>query len=83
MILMFIFFALATYFIYKALSAIGKKKENHYIKIHQQKMNDDQKYSEYLEFCKRNGEIPMEKSGFRELRNKEKDLERKINDSLK
>ncbi|MGE8535896.1 MAG: hypothetical protein ACN6OJ_15015 [Chryseobacterium sp.] len=46
-------------------------------------MNDDKLYDEYLEFCRKNGELPMEKSGFQELRMKEEKMKEKINNAFK
>lgn len=46
-------------------------------------MDDDKLYADYLEFCKMNGELPMEKSGFHELRMKEEKQRQKLNDAFK
>ncbi|MGI9582652.1 hypothetical protein ACR1PO_15765 [Chryseobacterium sp. RRHN12] len=46
-------------------------------------MVDDKMYDEYLEFCKMNGELPMEKSGFHELRMKEEKMKEKINNAIR
>ncbi|MEJ5105499.1 hypothetical protein [Chryseobacterium sp. MYb328] len=60
-----------------------KSQVNPYIETHQNKMNDDKIYDDYIEFCKKNGELPMEKIGFRELRMREEELKRKINESMR
>lgn len=83
---MILFFLLLTFCFYLFLNAVfGKKKNNvnPYIDQHQKKMNDDRLYGEYLEFCKKNGELPMEKSGFKELRMKEEKQREKINNAFK
>lgn len=81
MFLMFIFFGIGFYFLIKSINNSGKTK-NKYIQMHQKKMHDDAMYNQYLEFCKMHGELPMEKEGFFELREKEANLQRKINESL-
>lgn len=83
MILMFLFITLFFYIVLK--NAFGKKKSqvNPYIETHQKKMDDDKLYADYLEFCKMNGELPMEKSGFHELRMKEEKQRQKLNDAFK
>lgn len=83
MILMFLFITLFFYLVLK--NAFGKKKSNvnPYIETHQKKMNDDKLYEEYIEFCKKNGELPMEKSGFQELRMKEEKMKEKINNAIR
>lgn len=83
---MILLFLVLCFFFYWVLNALfGKKKvhPNPYIDTHQKKMNDDKLYDEYLEFCKKNGELPMEKSGFRELRMKEEKLKEKINKAIR
>lgn len=82
MFLMFIFFGIGFYFLIKAINNSGKTK-NKYIQMHQKKMYDDAMYNQYLEFCKMHGELPMEKEGFHELRNKEKEFEGKIKNAIK
>lgn len=47
---------------------------NSYIKIHQKKMIDDERYKLYLEWCKEKGQLAMDKNGFEELRNQEKEF---------
>jgi hypothetical protein len=42
-------------------------------------MKDDEIYNEYLEFCKRNAEIPLNKVGFDDLRLNEWKAKRKLN----
>lgn len=86
MILMLLFFGIAIFFFVKFLQALSKphpKPKNHYIETHQKKMYDDYLYDEYLKFCKDKGELPMEKSGFQELRMKEDAMKKRINESLK
>lgn len=86
MILMLFFFGIGFFFFVKFIQAISggnKKRNNHYIRTHQKKMRDDYLYEEYLEFCKNNGELPMEKSGFRELRMKEEEMNIKIKNAMK
>lgn len=80
---MFVILCFCFYWFLNAL--FGKKKAvvNPYIDQHQKKMNDDKLYDEYLEFCKKNGELPMEKSGFQELRMKEDKMKEKINNVFK
>ena len=41
---------------------------NPYIERHLDKMKDDEIYNEYLDFCKQNAEIPLNKVGFDDLR---------------
>ncbi len=83
MILMLLFIALFFYIVINNAVERKKRKVNPYIDVHQKKMNDDKMYDEYLEFCKSNGELPMEKSGFQELRMKEEKQRQKINDAFK
>lgn len=83
MILMWLFIALFLFFTIKNALDKRKGKVNPYIEQHQKKMDDDKLYSEYLEFCKKNGELPMEKSGFQELRMKEEKLKEKINNAIR
>lgn len=85
MVLIFMFGVLTLFFFWVLKSIFGstKRHENHYVKLHQQKMHDDQLYNQYLEFCKSSGELPMEKNGFQELRRKEEELEKKIKNLMK
>ncbi len=53
--------------------------DNSYIKIHQKKISDDEHYTQYLEWCKINGQVAMDKKGFEEIRNNEKALVDKFN----
>lgn len=86
MILMLLFFGIGIFFFVKFIQSVSRpapKPKNHYIETHQKKMQDDYLYNEYLKFCKEKGELPMEKSGFQELRMKEDAMNRKINESFK
>lgn len=38
-----------------------QSKKNRYIEVHKRHLNNDYKYNEYLEWCGKNGEIPMNK----------------------
>ena len=83
---MLLFFGIGIFFFVKFVQALSngpQKPANHYIKTHQKKMQDDYLYDEYLKFCKDKGELPMEKSGFQELRMKEDAMKRKINECFK
>lgn len=60
-----------------------KDERNKYIVEHEKKLKDDAVYDEYMEWCKFHGELPMEKAGFDELRQKEWKLEQKIRRSIK
>ncbi len=53
--------------------------DNSYIKIHQKKISDDERYKQYLEWCKEKGQLPMDKKGFEEIRDNEKALYEKFN----
>lgn len=86
MILMLLFFGIAIFFFIKFLQALSKphpKPKNHYIETHQKKMYDDYLYDEYLKFCKDKGELPMEKSGFQELRMKEDAMKERLKNAIK
>ncbi len=83
MILMFFILCFCFYWFLNALFGKKKSQINPYIDQHQKKMQDDRLYDEYLEFCKKNGELPMEKSGFKELRTKEEMQRQKINNVFK
>lgn len=83
MILMFLILCFCFYWFLNAVFGKKKTHPNPYINTHQKKMNDDKLYDEYLEFCKKNGELPMEKYGFRELRMKEEEMNKKINNILR
>ncbi|MGE8528513.1 hypothetical protein [Chryseobacterium rhizosphaerae] len=80
---MFLILCVCFYWFLKAVSGKKKSQINPYIETHQKKMYDDKMYDEYLDFCKKNGELPMEKSGFQELRMKEDKMRRKINESMR
>ncbi|WBV60239.1 hypothetical protein PFY12_14520 [Chryseobacterium camelliae] len=83
---MLLFFGIGIFFFVKFIQAVSRsapKPKNHYIETHQKKINDDYLYDEYLKFCKEKGELPMEKSGFQELRMKEEAMKRKINNAIR
>ena len=48
--------------------------DNSYINIHKKKISDDERYTQYLEWCKKNGQVAMDKKGFEEIRDNEKAL---------
>ena len=50
------------------------QKKNSYIDVHQKKKLDDLKYKSYLKWCEKENEIPIDKRGFEDIRNKEKSL---------
>lgn len=83
MILMWLLIALFLFFTIKNAFDKRKGNANPYIDQHQKKMNDDQLYSEYLEFCKKNNETAMEKKGFDELRKKDEAHQNRLNNILK
>ncbi|MBE4949903.1 hypothetical protein [Chryseobacterium culicis] len=80
---MFLILCLCFYWFLKAVSGKKKNTVNPYIDLHQKKMDDDKLYADYIEFCKKNGELPMEKSGYQELRMKEEKQREKINNAFK
>ena len=80
---MLLFITLFFYIVINNAIKRKKRKVNPYIETHQKKMVDDKLYEEYLEFCKKNGELPMEKSGFQELRMKEEKQRQKLNHAFK
>lgn len=49
---------------------------NPYIYYHSLKIRDDQDYEEYLKFCAKAGEAPMDKQGFDDLNEPEKEIKK-------
>lgn len=58
---------------------IRKYKPNSYIMRHKRYIKDDSDYSEYLQWCLKNEEIPMNEVGFEDIRNKISEIEKAIN----
>lgn len=56
-----------------------EKKRNPYIEKHSQKIDDDNKYFEYLNWCAKKGEIPMDKKEWGEITDREKYINNLIN----
>ena len=80
--IVFILLLLLFCFIFIKRARIRVKKDdgiNPYIERHLDKMKDDEIYNEYLEFCKQNAEIPLNKVGFDDLRLNEWKAKRKLN----
>lgn len=46
---------------------------------HKRYIKDDSDYSEYLQWCLKNEEIPMNEVGFEDIRNKISEIEKAIN----
>lgn len=57
--------------------------KNHYIEEHKKKMDDDRLYNEYLNFCRENNEVAMDRKGFEDLRRNEVAFNKKMNEILK
>lgn len=72
---MFIALILISFSLFMALRSIFKpNKNNPYITQHQKKMKDDYLYKKYLKWCEVNGQIPIDKVGFENIRKNEKAL---------
>ena len=67
----------------KRLKSEGEKMANPYVIEHERKIIDDSVYSEYIEWCKFHGELPMEKKGFDEIRMKEWKLKQAVRKSMR
>lgn len=53
-----------------------EKHINPYIHYHQLKIRDDRDYEEYLRFCEKVGEAPMDKRGFEAARRADHEISR-------
>lgn len=55
-----------------------EKHINPYIYYHSLKIRDDQDYEEYLRFCAKAGEAPMDKQGFEAARKADREIRKLI-----
>lgn len=57
----------------------GKGAGNPYIKIHRMHLKNDMNYDEYLKWCRKNGEIPMDKKVFiKEIENRNNKIKKLV-----
>lgn len=75
-ILALFFFGLALYGIISwANKTPDQKSNNPYIQKHNKKLQNDAQYNNYLRWCQKNGEIPMNKEIFiKEVEDKENQI---------
>lgn len=72
------------YWIYGKIFGRRKPVEKHqphinpYIYYHSLKIRDDQDYEEYLRFCAKAGEAPMDKQGFEAARKADREIRKLI-----
>jgi hypothetical protein len=60
--------------IYNMFKKPDKERSNHYINVHAKKLKDDKLYKEYIDWCFKQGEAPMDKKGFDSIRDKEQKI---------
>ena len=64
MLISFLLFFLGIFLFLKQIFGSKKPKPNPYISAHEKKLRDDEEYNDYLEWCKKNGELPADKNVF-------------------
>lgn len=67
----------------RRIKSVGELLNNPYILEHEKKMKDDDAYEEYLNWCKKKGELSMSKSGFDNFRINEWKLNERIKKAMR